>query len=115
MAMNASKVTDLAHVELEDLGMSALESQSVIRQYVRKGLAGREIKVSRQCHFQKVAIGSGCYSDRYEASDSTNYAECEDRRQDRRAQSTWRYGTFATKFPTDRDAGEVTRAADPES
>ena len=84
--MNAGKVTELAHVELEDLGMSALESQSVIRQCARKGLAGREIKVSREYHFQKVATGSGCYWDGNEASDSTNYAECEDRRQDRRGQ-----------------------------
>ena len=84
--MNAGKVTELAHVELEDLRMSALESQSVIRQCTRKGLGGRKIKVSRECHFQKVATGSGYYSAGYEASDSTNYAECEDRRQDRRVQ-----------------------------
>src|SRR5260370_13608218 len=113
--VSAGEVTKLAHVELEDLGATALESQSVIRQCAGKGLTGWAIEVRRECHFQMAASYSGCYLDGCEAGDNTNYATCGDRRQDRRGQSTWRYGTFATKFPTDRDDGEVTRAVDPES
>src|SRR5258708_2332520 len=115
VAVNAGEVAKLAHVELEDLGATALESQSVIRQCAGKGLTGWAIEVRRECHFQMAASYSGCYLDGCEAGDNTNYATGADRRQVIKAQSTCGYGTFADKVPTDRDAGEGTRAVDPES
>jgi hypothetical protein len=55
MAVNAGQVTELAHVELEDLGATALKSQSVARQCAGKGLTGWAIEIRRKCHFQLAA------------------------------------------------------------